>query len=158
MLRIDGAVDKLVRQVFTKMQNVSRREIIQGRYQNRMAERKSLLQAAQADYSKAEQELALLKIEVLKAIQGTSAFSKELLAGMIGDGEEKCASLLKRKEDAEAAYHQSNKLLQELERQYDNSIAMAEMYDTASLEAKKMILPEFQEFFQQPNLERAKIA
>ncbi len=170
MNKVDDVVDKLVRDIFQRMQGFSRKEIIQARYQQRLAEQKALVQVAQAAYSKAEKELADLKAEVVKAIQGESAFPKELLASMIPQCEEKCKALLQRLNDTQDTYQQSNLTLRQLERQYDQVLSMAEMYDSASLEAKKMIVsrmvarvdvsrgyqlnvclrPEFKEFFAAP--------
>lgn len=169
MLKIDGALENLVRQIFQRMQGVPRKEIVQGRYQQKLAELKALAQAAQTEHIKAEKDLNTLKAEVIKAIRGESAFSQELLADMIQQAEEKYLQLRGHWEAAENAYQQSSITLKELEKQYDAIISMAEMYDGASLEAKKMIVsriiqrvdvakgyqlkvtlyPEFRAFFQQ---------
>ncbi len=169
MFKIDNAVESLVRQIFQRMQGVPRKEIIHGRYQQKLTELKALAQAAQSDLAKAEKDLDILKSEVIKAIQGESAFSKELLSDMIKQAEERCRQLRKRWEDAEGAYQESTVTMKKLEKQYDSILSMAEMYDGATLEARKMIVsriiqrvdvakgyelkvtiyPEFQAFFQQ---------
>ncbi len=151
------------------MQGIPRKEIIQGRYQQKLSELKALAQAAQTEFSKAEKDLNTLKAEVVKAIRGESAFSQELLSDMIKRAEEKCLQLSQHWQAAEASYQQSSITMKELEKQYDTIISMAEMYDGATLEARKMIVsriiqrvdvakgyqlkvtiyPEFQAFFQQ---------
>ena len=50
------------------------------------------------------------------------------------------AELQKQFEDAQAAYEEGQTVLHSLEEQYDNVISWADLYDTASLEAKKMIV------------------
>lgn len=144
---LDGIIDKLVRQIFAKMKAVPRSEIVGIRYQEKMAERKNLLQSVRADYTKAANELDMLKAEIIKALRGESAFPKELLGTMISESEAKCAKLQKQFEDAQAAYEEGQSLLRSLEKQYNNVISWAELYDTAAelydtadLETKKMIV------------------
>ena len=137
---LDGIIDKLVRQIFAKMKAIPRSEIVGIRYQEKMAERKNLLQSVRADYTKATNELDMLKAEIIKALRGESAFPKELLGTMISESEAKCAKLQKQFEDAQAAYEEGQSLLRSLENQYNNVISWAELYDTADLETKKMIV------------------
>ena len=105
-----------------------------------MEERKSLLHTVRADYTKAAADLDMLKAEVIKALRGESAFPKEMLSTLITEAEAKCAELQKQFEEAQAAYDEGQAVLAALNAQYDDVIAWADMYDTASLEAKKMIV------------------
>lgn len=91
-------------------------------------------------YQKAQQDLDTLKAEVINALQGKSDFSAKLLSEVIQQQEEKHAQLCKALEDAEILQQHSKLLLQELEWQYDVALTMADMYDRASLEARKMII------------------
>ena len=105
-----------------------------------MEERKCLLQSVRAEYTKAVSERDMLKAEIIKALRGESVFPKELLGTMISESEAKCAKLQKQFEDAQAAYEEGQSLLRSLENQYNNVISWAELYDTADLETKKMIV------------------
>ena len=82
----------------------------------------------------------MLKAEIIKALRGESVFPKELLGTMISESEAKCAKLQKQFEDAQDAYEEGQSLLRSLENQYNNVISWAELYDTADLETKKMIV------------------
>ena len=137
---LDGIVDKLVRQIFERMKAVPKSEIVNLRYREKMEERKSLLHIVRAEYTKAAADLDTLKGEVIKAIHGQSAFSQELLGTLISEAEAKCAELQRQFEEAQAAYDEGQAVLAELNAQYDDVIAWADMYDTATLEAKKMIV------------------
>ena len=137
---LDGIVDKLVRQIFERMKAVPKSEIVNLRYREKMEERKSLLHTVRADYTKAAADLDMLKAEVIKALRGESAFPKEMLSTLITEAEAKCAELQKQFEEAQAAYDEGQAVLAALNAQYDDVIAWADMYDTASLEAKKMIV------------------
>lgn len=137
---LDGIIDKVVRQIFERMKSIPKSEIVNIRYREKMEERKALLQTVRAEYTKAAAELATLKGEVIKAIRGESTFSKELLGSLIEEAEVKCATLQKNMEEAQAAYDEGKTILAALNAQYNDLISWAEMYDTASIEAKKMIV------------------
>ena len=137
---LDGIIDKLVRQIFERMKAVPKSEVVNVRYREKMEERKSLLASVRADYTKAAADLDTLKGEVIKAIHGESAFSQSLLGSLISEAEAKCAELKQNYEAAQAAYDEVQAVLASLNAQYDDIISWAEMYDTASFEAKKMIV------------------
>lgn len=52
----------------------------------------------------------------------------------------KCPELQKQFEAAQASYDEGKAVLASLNAQYDDIISWADMYDTASMEAKKMIV------------------
>lgn len=52
----------------------------------------------------------------------------------------KCLELQEQFEAAQAAYDKGKAVLASLNAQYDDIISWADMYDTASMEAKKMIV------------------
>ena len=137
---LDGIIDKVVRQIFERMTAIPKSEVVSVRYREKMEERKNLLRSVRADYAKAAAELDTLKAEVIKTLRGESAFSKELLSSLIADGEAKCNQLQKQFEDAQTAYDEGEAILANLNAQYDDIISWAAMYDTASMEAKKMIV------------------
>ena len=105
-----------------------------------MDERRALLRSIQADYTKAASELEMLRAEVLKSLRGESAFSQSLLGSLIADAETKCLEVQQQLEAAQAAYDEGQDVLASLNAQYDDIISWADMYDTASIEAKKMIV------------------
>ena len=137
---LDGIIDKLVRRIFERMKAIPKSEIVNARYRKKMEERKRLLQGVRAEHVKATAELDMLKAEVIKALRGESAFSKDLLGSMVSEAEAKCTKLQKQFEAAQAAYEEGQTVLRSLEAQYDDIISWADMYDSASLEAKKMIV------------------
>ena len=88
----------------------------------------------------------MLKGEVIKALRGESTFSKELLGSLIAEAEQKCSELHGLFEQAQTDYDEGQGVLNSLNSlnslnaQYDDIISWSEMYDTASFEAKKMIV------------------
>ena len=137
---LDGIIDKLVRRIFERMKAIPKSDIVNLRYQEKMEERKCLLQSIRADYTKAANELDMLKAEVIKALRGESSFPKDLLGEMITEAETKCRELQESMKAAQAAYDEGKTVLASLNAQYDEIISWSELYDTASIEAKKMIV------------------
>jgi len=137
---LDGIIDKLVRQIFERMKAVPKSEIVNVRYKEKMDERRALLRSIRADYTKSAGELEMLRAEVIKSLRGESAFSQSLLGSLIADAETKCLEVQQQLEAAQAAYDEGQAVLASLNAQYDDIISWADMYDTASIEAKKMIV------------------
>ena len=82
----------------------------------------------------------MLKAEIIKCLQGESDFSSSVLSELITQSEEKCSKLKEVCNAAEAELRNEEKLLDELFDKYDKLISWAELYETASHEAKKMIV------------------
>ena len=137
---LDGIIDKVVRQIFERMKAIPKSEIVNIRYREKMEERKALLKSAKSDYAKAAAELDTLRAEVIKSLRGESAFSQDLLGSLISDCETKCLEVQRTMEAAQAAYDEGQAMLDVLNAQYDDIISWAEMYDSASMESKKMIV------------------
>ena len=137
---LDGIIDKIVRRIFAQVQGVPKSELISARYKEELAARKSMLQEARTEYNKTAKELAALKAEVVKCIQGESRFSQAMLAELIENAEKQCAEKQVICEKAEAEVQGTEAMLKQLRDQYDEIISFAELYDSASIEAKKMIV------------------
>ena len=137
---VDSLVEQVVLSIFEKMKAVPKSEIINARYQEKVAEQKLLLKQAKADLTKAGQELELYKAEVLNVIRGESSFSRELLNGLIQEAEVKYTELQNRVDSLQANCDSSDEVLANLNARYDEIISWSELYQTASMEAKKMIV------------------
>ena len=85
-------------------------------------------------------KLNKLREEVVKSIQGESAFSQSMLAGLVEDSEKKSESLKVQCEKAESEVESSKTLIKDLNDQYDEIISWSSLYDSAPIEAKKMIV------------------
>ena len=137
---LDGIIDKLVRQIFERMRSVPKGELVNARYRQKMDERKILLQSVRTEYRDAAAELNMLKAEIINVLRGESAFSKDILSGMVAEAEAKTAKLQDQLEAAQAAYDEGQAVMDALNAQYNDIISWADMYDNASMEAKKMIV------------------
>lgn len=137
---LDGIIDNLVRELFARMKEQPKEELVNVRYREKMEERKALLRTVRSAYTKAVEELEMLKAEIIKSLKGESTFPKELLGTMVSDGEKKCAELQEKYEAAKTAYEEGKSVMASLDAQYEDICSWADLYDTASVEAKKMIV------------------
>ncbi len=138
--QLEDIVEITLHRLFVRMKSVPKEQFIEKKYHQKLAERKELYEICRADYTKASEDLKSLKSEVLKSIKGESAFSKDLLSGMIAQAEPKCLELKDRMDAAAASYEEGQSILMDLERQYDQILNWADLYEDATIEAKKMII------------------
>ena len=104
---LDEIVDGLIHSIFDKMKGIPKNEIVNGRYREKMRERKAQLDTFARAHEKASNELATLRAEVVKSIRGESAFDNVTLNELIQEANARCADLLRQYEQAKAAYEES---------------------------------------------------
>ena len=121
---------------------IPKEQLITSRYAKETAERKNHLQALQAERDKAEKDLLALKTEILAVIKGESAFPKDTLAEMIAAQEKKHTELEALYEEASAELERNAELMANVSQLYEELISYADLYDSASFEAKKMIVSQ----------------
>ena len=137
---LDEIIDKSVRQIFSKMRGIPKEQIITRRYEREVVERKNHLQTIQVERDKAQKDLISLKAEILACIKGESVFPKETLAEMITAQEEKLRELDALYESSYAETEKTAELMDSVSKLYEELISFSDLYDSASFEAKKMIV------------------
>ena len=137
---LDEIIDKSVRQIFSKMRDIPKKQIITRRYEREVVERKNHLQTIQVERDKAQKDLISLKAEILACIKGESVFPKETLAEMITAQEEKLRELDALYESSYAETEKTAELMDSVSKLYEDLISFSDLYDSASFEAKKMIV------------------
>ena len=137
---LDDIIDGIVHRIFEQLSGVSRNDVISARYQEEIRRRKAKMNEAKAAYGKAEKELAALMAEIVKCIQGESSFTQEVLAEQIQFTEQKCKDLSQTLEEASAELCEAEDILREVASQYDELVSYAELYDSADIATKKMIV------------------
>ena len=137
---LDEIIDKSVRQIFSKMRGIPKEQIITRRYEREVVERKNHLQTIQVERDKAQKDLISLKAEILACIKGESVFPKETLAEMITAQEEKLRELDALYESSYAETEKAAELMDNVSKLYEELISFSDLYDSASFEAKKMIV------------------
>lgn len=139
---LDGIIEETVRQIFHRVKGIPREELVGRKFRETQAEQRLHLTELTAKLQKATADLELLKGEVLKSIKGESAFSKDMLAGMIADAEKECAALGYSRKAAQEQIENGLELMETIQNQYTQLESWAELYDSVSNEAKKMIVSQ----------------
>ena len=122
------------------MRGLSKSEIISARYEKELKVRKSNLQNVRIEYAKEQEKLSDLRAEVVRSIQGESVYSKEMLAGLVNEVDAKVKELEAVLKEAEREVEEKESLIKELCDSYDEIMSWSELYDSASIEQKKMIV------------------
>ena len=139
---LDGMINDIVHEIFRKVTSLSKAEILNASHSAKVGEYKAIAKKTQREYQKAEKELQGLKQEVVKAVTGNSAFPVELLSSLVQETEQKCAALKLTYETAQRDVEQSEIIMQELQIKYNQFIDWSSVYDTASIETRKMIVAQ----------------
>ena len=140
VLRVDGAVDNIIRHIFENMRSIPKDEVLTSGLMTLQHEQESRYRAAQRDYTKAAADLDGLKSEVLKSIRGESKFSPELLNELIAQAETNLTELATVRDTIKRELDGNKHKMEEMQTQYDEVISWTELYDAADLSAKKMIV------------------
>jgi len=136
----DGKPD--VGEIFKKVKSLSKAEILSASHNIKVSECKTAAKRVQREFLKTEKELQGLKREVIKAVTGDSAFPLNLLSSLVQETEHKCVALKQAYEEAQYSVDENEKFLQELENKYNQFIAWSNIYDTANMETRKMIVAQ----------------
>ncbi|WP_316637013.1 recombinase zinc beta ribbon domain-containing protein [uncultured Ruminococcus sp.] len=138
--KLDSIVESVVKEVFERIKGVPKSAVISSRYKEELTIRKTNLKRRQSEYAKEIEKLNKLRAEVVKSIQGESAFSQTMLAGLVEESEARVQSLNEHCDEAQREVESSENLIKDLNVQYDEIISWSSLYDSASTEAKKMIV------------------
>lgn len=140
MKKLDSIVEKLIKQVFSKMKIISKNEVVSESYEKECQIKKNRLMSLQTEIFEEQRRLDLLRNEVIKCLEGKSNFTSEVLSSLIVNKEK---SIFERRaiidELTTDLQHEEESKKQTGER-FDRIISWAELYDNASIEAKKMIV------------------
>lgn len=138
--KLDNIIDSIIRGIFSQVQRLRREDIVNACYAREMDEKKAFLQKTRQECEKAEAGLQNLKKEVVKSLIGESAFSPEILNGVIQEQEKRCVELRYTLATTERELLDGESRLISIGRQYDEFLEWSAAYDAASMSAKKMIV------------------
>ena len=137
---LDGMIEDIVHEIFRHVKCLSKAEVLGASYAAKISEQKAIARKAQREYQKAESDLQGLRNEVVKAVNGESSFPMDLLSSLVQETELKCAQLREVYQTAQAEVDKSDILMDELRATYNQFISWSNLYDTANIRVKKMIV------------------
>lgn len=139
---LDEMIDDMVHTIFREIGGFSQSEVMEKVFQKKTDEKQAVIRRLQRDISKSEKNLQNLHNEVLKVLSGESRFDADILNGLIKEQEEKYAQQKAALKTAQAEADRKNAIVHDMERQYDQFVAWATVYDEACMETKKMIVSQ----------------
>ncbi len=136
---LDDMIISILHEVFNKMQGVSEEMVVGTAFQKRMAELQSQLKHVKQENAKANREYESLKGEVLKSLQGTSAFPPEVITELIEEAKRKVLETNDRMEACQQEIADGTAKLTKMQTELQRIINWAEIFDNSPMEVKKMI-------------------
>ena len=137
--RVDAVVETLLRNIFERARSVNESELIQQQVQDTAAQCRQKLRKAQTDHTKALRELAKWEGLMLDSIEGTCVFSPEQIKRRMDTVQETVAGLAEQIDALKDQAAESEYAAKEIRESHQRLLSWAELFDTASIEEKKMI-------------------
>lgn len=136
---LDELITDILHKIFRKMKGVSSEMVIGSTFQKQMALLSSDLQRAKAENTKANKEYESLKGEVLKALQGSSAFPAEVLTELLEESRQRALKTHEQIQEIQQELDEGAAKISEMEAELERIISWSEIFDKSSMEVKKMI-------------------
>lgn len=138
--KVDDVINNIVRDVFSKVRNINRTEIVNLINKNDLLSRQKHVSEVRHQYYSAQEELKVLQAEIVKTLTGESVYTQEMLKSAIVAHENKCKELYNELAEAESKVHDCESNVSSMEDKLDELLQWADIYDNADMSAKKMIV------------------
>ena len=140
MAKLDDIVDKLIKRVFAKMKGIPKSAVVSARYEKEVSEKKTRLSSLRSELADSQRRLDLLKAEIVKCLEGKSDFTSETLSGLIAESEKDLSERKAAVASAEEDIQRGEETRKRMNERYDELILWSELYGSATIEQKKMIV------------------
>ena len=137
---IDKHVDKIVRGIFERIKDSPQNTIIARKYEQQVAILKTTLASAKERLAAKQSDYESYKAEMLKVIRGESSLDHETLNELIQESKEALELATEEYNNCEKSIDNAKEVFEALRREQHKILSWAEMYDSSSHEAKKMII------------------
>lgn len=141
--KLDKLIDQIIQIQFERIRQAPPQALIQRETQKEIEATKAHLNLLMGQHKQKEQEYQDLRAETIKVVQGTSRLNADLLNSLVEETKTQIADLeqqiQKGKEELQVRSSNAEKVRQE----YAQLVSWADMYDSCTFEAKKMIVAQF---------------
>lgn len=141
--KLDGIVEKVIRMKFAEIAAAPESEILNHQHKKEIELTRIKLDQANAHLAEKQKDLSDYKAETLKVIPGQRNLSVELLNALVKETETMIALAQTRIDAAQTEYESLLASVENLRQEYDRLLTWADLFDTCSFEAKKMIVAQF---------------
>lgn len=141
--KLDGIVDQIVRYQLSRISAASGAEIVAQQNEKAIELAKARYNVATTQLAEKQKELADYQAETIKVIRGESRLDIDLLNDLVGKAKQEIRTLTATVDAAklELEQHMANSDLEQQE--YEKIKNWADLYDTCTFTAKKMIISQF---------------
>lgn len=136
---LDGIVVDVLHMIFNKMGETTEDEIVARVLSNSTLDIKDRLARARDAFTKATKEYESLKAEVVKAVQGKSAFSMDILSELVENAKAKMLEASDRLNSITSEMESDEKRINKIRSDYKDLLRWAEIFDNSDISIKKMI-------------------
>ena len=137
--KIDAVVKSVLLRVFEQIRGTPPVDCWERQHENTLSDIKSKIKTATRNVSKLEKELSAYKAEVIKVIQGNSAFTAEILNQLILDVEDKARLQNAELDQLKSVLDERDSLYENLKAEHTRIRSWAEIFEESSPETQKMV-------------------
>ena len=137
--RIDGVVRSVLKQVLERIRETPPADCWEKQHERNMSDIQGKIKAITHDISKLNKELSAFKGEVIKVIQGESAFTAGLLNPLICETENKLSKQNAELEHLQSDLNESDSLFEKTKAEHKRIRSWSEIFDDSSQETQKMV-------------------
>lgn len=143
MKKLDGVVEKVIRMQLAQIKAMPEKELLTKQHEREIELIKAKYTIAKKQYREKRRELDDLRSETVKVIRGESRLNADLLNSLVDETQaavlESEASMESVKEELDTCIATNEKIRYE----YEQILNWADLYDSSTFEAKKMIVSQF---------------
>lgn len=136
---LDKLITDILHQVFRRMRSVEESEIVARTHRNAMVSLTERIATAKAECAKATKEYESLKMEILKAVQGKSAFPMDILSELVNNARTQMLDADAHLTELTVELDKSTQRIEAIKRDYRRLLEWSQMFDKSDLAVKKMI-------------------
>ena len=141
--KLDAIIEEIVLLQLAKIRASNGSEVIEKAHSAHVINAQAYCERIRAELSKKEQELNDYQAEILKAIRGTSVFSKDILAPLISQAQADIRVLTADLEKAQSDLNECCNVKDREVSEFRQLQSWADLYKTCSFDEKKMFLSRF---------------
>jgi hypothetical protein len=136
---VDDPIDQLIQQLLRRLGGFSASEAVEQAYQQHISEKRAIVQRAQREAAKTEKDLQNLQCEILKALNGESSIDLSILNDMVKGLKAKQEEQIAALNAAQDEESEERNIIQQMQGTYNQFVEWADVYESATMETKKMI-------------------
>lgn len=137
--KIDAVIEELLRGIFQKARYVKQNDVIQTQLSRSKADYQKQIKITKLELSKSLKELGKWEDLMLDSIEGNCAFSLAQVRKRMDAVQESIDELTKKLDALQSEADQTESLAEDLKEQHQRLLSWADVFDSASVEEKKMI-------------------